>query len=315
MIGPAAALLLALPASKAKYLERIHRSDFLRGYAGDPEFFWTLYEAEVTNPLNQLKSLAQKAGAQIFEDAGIQDLNLAMERFDVVVLLSHWKGPLVIQEDFLTADPQAFVSRVKALSKAGAKGAPRWLAKKFRWGSPKVLGKLRAILNGYIEQGELGNKSSDGLRLEAHPFTLETLRRDELDRIFSGLMRPGNRVEFADGLRSKEEVAAAVPHTFHGTFDITTCTSMVLSDCLDRSSRGAYRTVQFLAPQEPGLTCLLLGRVFELLREGGSSYLEARLQAQSDLKASAGKLFPHRRLPGLVAKFFGRLFMPRSEYS
>jgi hypothetical protein len=296
MSALSAALLLVLPVSRQEFLDRVNHSDYLRRFSGNPEFWWPRYEEDVAKPLIELGQAARHAGAEIIEGATLGSLTEAMTRFETVVLLSHWKGPSVLPEDMLETSPASFVARLKSTPDAG-----KWLTEKFATHPPKDTSAVRPLLNAFVEAGEIGDIFGDGFKLEAHPFTLKSIRRDKLDKIFGGLIHPGNRVEFTDGLYEKEAVAVAVPKRFRGTFDLTTCTSMYLSDYLFRHSRGAYRTVQFECPQQPWVTSLVLERVFELHGEG-FSYRDARNKALKDLE-SAISIQPRSFWTKLLALF------------
>lgn len=282
-------LLLVLPTSWDDYIKRIASSDYLARLSGDPQAFWPHYLREVAEPSLRLAGAASGIGATVVENASLADLTRAMRGDAVVVLLSHWKGPEVVPEDLLTNDGLRFVSLVEREQDAAA----RQLARSFFEQSPKSAGDIRKILNAFVTCGDLGDLFGDGFRVSAQPFTLKTMRRDRLDALFAGLMRPGNRVEFADGLYSKQAVADAAPSDFTGLLDLTTCTSVVLSDHLSRASRGVYRTLQFEKAQEPALACLILERVFALMRTE-KTYMAARRQALQEVTTFAAQGAPLR---------------------
>jgi len=318
------ALLLVLPTNKVCFRYRIKAktSDYLRRqFSMFPTRSWKEdYEPQVLGHLQSLIRTAQTVGATVFENACLADLSLATKDHDTVVLLSHWKGPEAVRDDlpdndFLVRNLVKYLERVWDANAAST----LWLRRRFvklMHGLDKktprtvrentqVAGDILKIMNEFIEtQNVLREKiGGDGLDVKATKFTLRTWNRDELDRLFEGLLLPGNRVEFSDGLYAKESVETAIDKAFSGILDLTTCTSTVLSDYLGRVSRGAYLTVQFDKPQDPPRACLFLEGTFQLFGEG-IVYGEARKQAKRDFEEVVQALAAEQQPESLFECFF-----------
>ncbi|HEY8157595.1 MAG TPA: hypothetical protein VIF10_02720 [Methylobacter sp.] len=274
------ALLLALPTNQADFLARIESSDYLRRFSIDPKGSWRLTYQDVAEAWLAIAEAASHAGMAVFENVSLSDLSLATKQFQTVVLVSHWKGPAVLPEDLTDKNPQEYVAKAQQAATASA----LCLQQAFALKPPHSMIDVCQIMTNFIQTTDAWRKHhGDDFEVAASPFTIQSWNRDELDSLFGGvLMRPGNRVEFADGLYDKETVKDAVDGNFQGLLDLTTCTSTVLSDYLVRTSRARYRTVQFEKPQKPALTGLLLERTFHLYAEG-MSYSTARVQAYKDL--------------------------------
>lgn len=256
------ALLLVLPTNEKDFYCRITASDYLRRFKMNPALSWRkTYLPEVAEPLQALVERAKGVGVAVFENASLVDLSLATRDFQTVMLVSHWKGPGVLPDDLVEKDPMAYRARVNQAASASAS----WLRREFAAPPPGGIDAVRQTMAKFIEtQNVLRERMSGQFELVASDFTIKTWNRDELNQLFSGLMHPGNRIEFTDDLYAKESVAAAVDRGFKGILDLTTCTSTVLSDHLARMSRGAYFSVQFDQEQEPALTCLFLERALQL---------------------------------------------------
>lgn len=274
---PPLSVLLTLPTEKESFCKRVASSDYLSRYSLDPELCWSLYEAENAVPLRGMLDEARAGGAQIYEEARYADLMEATTRSEIVVLFSHWKGPRIVEGDIAGSAPAAFLERLADTDTKAGEAVKAYIASS----PPDDLFALRGDLNDFIDNHRAKQSDTDGFGLAALPFTHQSLNREVLDDLFDGLLRPGNVVEFTDGLYSREMIARAVAQSFTGILDLTTCTSTFLSDYLSRPARGRYFSVQFDEKQNPAVASLVLTQVFELHR-AGMKYSEARRQAIDD---------------------------------
>jgi hypothetical protein len=122
--------------------------------------------------------------------------------------------------------------------------------------------------------------------------TRKARRRDELDELFHGLLRPGNRLELFDGLHAKEVVDDALDQRFDGMLDLTTCNSTVLADFLARRRRQRLRTVQFPAEQEPWWAAQCIDLALRLFVRESLDYQEARALATAMMVRGVGEIPP-----------------------
>ena len=267
-------LLLALPIDRASFDRRLEFSDFLQRYRL-LDCPWETYEAENAERCAVLATRASCAGVTVVQNACLDDLTEATSDATIVIFVSHWKGPEVGPDD-LVGDLEFFRSRIDDESAAGL-----WFKRALRGKAFQDLTEVRVLLNDFVDRYD-ALASEHGFEVKATPFALSSANRDVLDSLFAPGLVPGNRVEFADGLKAKEDVSRAVSSGFRGILDLTTCTSTYLSDYLSRQSRGRYRTVQFDREQIADLSCLLLERTCELA-SAGAPYIVARNKASADL--------------------------------
>ena len=307
---------MVFPTNERSFQDRIKAktSDYLRPFSMFPDRSWKeQYQPQVLEPVQSLIQTARHVGVTVFEDARLADLSLATKNHETVALFSHWKGPAVEFDDLPDEGNLAIKLPeypLRVLNPASASG--KWLRCKFKQHPPKTARELRGVMNEFIEtQNVLQERIGGfGIKVRATKFTIRTWNRDELDSLFEGLLLPGNRVEFSDGLYPKEAAATAIDKDFSGILDLTTCTSTVLSDNLDRTSRGAYRTVQFVEPQDPPLSCPFLEHTFRLCGEG-MDYGKARKQAKLDFEKIVETLADEQQPRGFWVRFFSK-FMRRS---
>jgi hypothetical protein len=140
---------------------------------------------------------------------------------------------------------------------------------------------LREALDADIDEPRLDDAVDE---VAEHPVTRSARRRDALDALFQGLLRPGNRLELYDGLHSKEAVEAAIAPTFEGVIDLTTCTSTVLADHVSAKRRFRLRTIQFPTVQDVlwGANCVKAA--LQIQHTTGVTYQEARQIAYIELE-------------------------------
>jgi hypothetical protein len=271
-------ILLAVPCDFDEFASRVGESDWLAKYRqhdDDPtkataalRHWWDVeVQPMVAAPVVQLIASALELGVHVVRRATLADVRAATATSDVVVVFAHWKGYEFVADDLaLQATPLAFMQR------AAQSPTPlgRWLEGRLAaltGASPPItrpLDRMRALfrpqppatlveLLGEALDVPLGDHRPDGVvdGILETPVIRLSRRRAEIDRVFNGLVQPGNRLELFDGMHSMEDLAAAIAPTFHGWLDLTTCTSVVLADHLLRAHRNAFRIVQFEKVQEP----------------------------------------------------------------
>ena len=310
------ALLLGIPVDFMEFTARVSSSDWLSKFNVPDEdqsaaerAIAARWESEylplVAQPLRDLVAVAAGFQIAVHTRATLKSLREATTGCDTVILFAHWKGPEILSDDFIKPLlPSEFMKRVEGEQA----GLGRWLLEQFRdLETPRRNFRLREYLgwvcglphrpkNQNIRDifSEAIERPSGKCRVPTDEFyqVLESdvsrgsRIRDELDRMFQGLIRPGNRLELFDGLHSKEVVEAAVYEDFQGIIDLTTCTSTVLADYIARRRQQRIRTVQFPTVQEFvwAAQCVMLA--LRLLVEQKIPYQEARLHAANIIQCA-----------------------------
>jgi hypothetical protein len=310
-------LLLGLPVDREEFVQRVSESDWLAKFH-DPDLgpeeqnaaIATRWESEylpfVAGPLERLIEVAKGFGVQVKQRATIEDLSEATRTNEIVIIFAHWKGSEFVNDDFTqSVEAGIFLKRI------GKPKTPlqKWLANRFseeELGStarPKTFASRIARTFGFSKENgkgprdilseALGNVAlnsparEDGIDgVVEHEETRKARRREELDLLFEGLVRPGNRLELYDGMHSKEKVGAALAVDFRGILDLTICTSMVLGDFIAARGKHMFRTVQFPTLQEVlwGTTCVEYA--LKWVRENKMQYLQARSVAIAAVEQS-----------------------------
>lgn len=246
-------------------------------FARDPGGAWeSSYRTSVAEPIGKLTEVAARCGVEVIEHAALSDLGASAADSAIVVVIGHWKGADVKVSDLLTPDAQAFVNCLVDSSDR----RERWLREALESRTPF------AVLDHVVEHGwppAIESNPSSRVTLVASEFTRRARRRDEIDAMFSRLLRPGNRLELWDGLHSWQAVESSIGSGFSGVVDLTTCTSTYLADHIDAARKSAFRIVQFPNEIDPTLAALGIRVCLQRMRETGRRYLDVRIEVLDEL--------------------------------
>lgn len=298
MTPASVAVLVGVPIEWPSFLRAAFdpQRDYLRRFAADPEPAWSRpggYAQTVATPLRALLEQARGLGAHCIADARLEDLADASRRFDAVIVLAHWKGAGVAAEDLIVIDAAAIAGRLDADPQTAT------VAMQIRSSLPRsvfhhklaALGsllrsaedgpkRLASLLNRHVlEPAPAAEPAPGAFRVVARPETIAAARRACLDTLLGGLLRPGNRLELADGLVDAQTVDAHIAANFDGVLDLTSCEAHALANHLDHQRFGALRIVQFERPLVPEMAAITIVRTVQRMADGEHDYLHARTQA------------------------------------
>jgi hypothetical protein len=276
---PRCAVLFALPLDRAGF-DAVVRGEALPDYGrwllggNDADHVWERRYHRVAAAARHLADVAAAVDARVHPDATLDALHDASSRHDVLILIAHWRGWVVSEDDFRT-DVHAVRDRLRAAAVAILPGlrAPTT--------SPAQL--VRA-LNGVIESGALLTHLAPELAaVETDAVVRATLGRDLLDEVLGDLVVPGNRVELYDGLHSPGAVEAAIDRSFRGEIDLATCTSRALASVISMRRGSAVHIVHTVGNIDPLPCCLLIAAALRHLQACGGPYAAARLFVEEAL--------------------------------
>jgi hypothetical protein len=231
----------------------------------------------VAEPLQALAADVRSVGGEVHEEATLADFATATRQSSVVVVMAHWKGAVFEPDDVLNADT-ATLARLLA-EDSDFRGDAATLRGVRPGDRHRIVERLNATLRAHADR-ILQRPDASGLSIEMHRNTALSRARTALDSRLRGSVVAGERLELFDGLHDVLEVERGVSPGFTGILDLTTCTSMVLADQLDRERHGAFRTVQFGYDLTPALAALALRRALQLATTlSPDDYLLARRDA------------------------------------
>jgi hypothetical protein len=275
------ALLVGVPCQWEEFRDWPTASDYLRKFALDPVRSWhRVYSPSTAQPLAALIERARQLGVTVRQCATLESLRDATFLHSIVIICSHWKGDRARSEDFICQEPAEFLARVARSRNA----QQRWL--RSRMADPhsgvhapmaRVMSAIAQFMDSY--EPELDDVDASGFAVLADVPTVRSERRDRIDALFEGLINPGNRLELADGLHSRADVAAHVAPSFTGILDLSACHSSVLANHLNRQRGSDCHIVQFHDVQDLGLVAQTLLTTLNLMAEHHMPYLAARRTA------------------------------------
>jgi hypothetical protein len=249
----------------------------------------------LTDAIADVFAAARGAGVTIIEAATLEAFAGAVKAYPVVTLVTHWKGHTVFEDDVL--DWQGFASKLACPTS----GILRWLAGRLEPGDlrrldkpverPRFLGALnKALESGRFDKDVIRVELLDGFH-----------NRNALDAALAGVLRPGNRAEFRDGMHTIEEVERCLPVPLAGTLDLTVCNSVLLGEGV--KARPGRRESLVLVNEKPTpLTLRLLMYKHAILdvEATGRDYREAVSRLRSLL--AFGRTLPMTDLKEVLTK-------------
>jgi hypothetical protein len=267
-------ILLGIPLTEERFHERVQFSDWIGMFAepGIAANYWReVYRPLVVEPVTELIEYARDVGAA-FTDATLDTLKSFTASKLVVVLLAHWKDGRIGVDDI---DPNAAANDVRDRAAGASSPLARWLERQFAAGR-NISEAFADALNVPLAEE---STSHDAIVVEGDESRIAR-RREEIQRLFPNVVKPGNRLEFMDGFHSKEAVEAAVSGDFDGVIDFAACRSTVLADYVAHKRSNRLRTVQAPNPIEFVATAPIIKGTLKLLSSGLFGYQEARAYAR-----------------------------------
>ncbi len=310
------ALLLGMPISLPEFVSRTGQSDWLAKFdraEGTPterhQHLVSVWERQyyplVAEPLLELIDAASRLDVDVRSQATLRTIADTTTTRRVVILFGHWKGAEIANDDILPPkNLQSFVERTgfdTPLTRwlrerfrqldSESRTAPRAFLHKLRWKTRPAATLVSILRDALTTPLAEGAAEADGIdRIIQHELFVAANRRDELDSLFDGLLKPGNRLELFDALHAKEAVESAVAPDFDGVLDLTTCNSTVLANHLATRRDFRFRTVQFPTVLEPLLATQYLKATLELMRTAALPYLQARVLARQGIEQAVADI-------------------------
>jgi hypothetical protein len=267
---PRCAVLFALPADRRDF-DRAARQEVWADYGRlllggrPPDQVWTEQYSRIVPAMGELTGAASHCGALIIKRATLADVGIASELCDVVIVVGHWRGWVVSENDFRSDVPtivRTLHQRCRMVFSDRASAAD-----------------LARDLTTCVENGSLlANYHRRLAHMAVHPSLRQTLGRDALDEILGELIAPGNRVELYDGLHTPCAFDAAIDGGFRGMIDLATCNSVALATVISMRRGAAVKVVHTLDLVDPWTCCVVLADTFRQLADGRGEYASARHQ-------------------------------------
>jgi hypothetical protein len=205
----------------------------------------------------------------------------------VVTVFAHWKGADVVADDV----PGTVAEFARRLTDAASGNSAELRAQLVAAAERRhVVDVLNAALH-------VPEAPRDGVtEVVEHADSRAARRRAEIDDLFAGLLRPGNRLELFDGMHDAAAVEAAIAPEFAGVLDLPVCHSTVIADYISWNRCWAPRIVQAPAAVDVEWAAKCVSGTLELLGSGAYDYLEARQMARATMESEVKRAWRRRLL-------------------
>jgi len=267
------AILFAIPTDRSEFNRAAAaRSDYMAGLLVERDA-GTAWAADYENVALAAQRLMETAGdlkVNVCRAAGLQEFASATGSFETVVLFAHWRGAIFRREDFRAPLSEVLdrMSTLPPLRRASTECSD--------WA--EVVDHLNAAVDGF-ELLKCLPPSIITAATNSHAIR-QTLCRDIIDEVFSGLAAPGNRIELFDGLHSMAEMESALSPGFSGTLDLALCNSEAFAVFLDLRRRNQIRHLHWPVQVLPLPQILKVEWTLGVMAIEGGGYVETRLRIE-----------------------------------
>jgi hypothetical protein len=279
----ACALAVALPLSRdafmsdvAAYPEMEYSRGMLRGRPA--ELVWQNAGAAIARQCREVMTLAERLNVEVLAEAKLSDLGPLFARRQVVTVLAHWRGAMLRADDIVAAPSEIVATIRSAQTPVMSKLVKRIPHTTFDAISSAEEDEARTTLvealNSIIDSDQpllpLVDESA-GVAVVSDSPTVAAWNRDLLDEAFGSALRPANRIELRDGLRSASDITAQIPDGFRGIIDLALCQSMIVARAI-AAGQTRRRVIMHRRVVQPRVRLALLEQVYRLLAGGNRNY-------------------------------------------
>lgn len=190
-----------------------------------------LYEPKVVALYGRIAERAQAVGVTVCAGVTAASLHELLEQFHVVSLLAHSRLAPVRPDDVVV--PAAIRDAIDAGAGLVTAHLRDGLANQ-RWAGDEATlrAQIAAALDAALEPSRVWSAST--ARTEAAHRPTRFLHRVMLEDAFEGALRRAPLLELRDGLRTMDELMAAIPVRFDGVLDLSVCNSIALGESIKR---------------------------------------------------------------------------------
>jgi hypothetical protein len=261
---------------------------------GSAAAIWSGGLSRVAKAIGSLAESATEFGVRVVLNARRQDLSELFKGCRVVTVLGHWRGPEIASRDLLLP-PLELARRLSAgddecLALLGQGLRKDWLDVVAKGADDRQRrSRLAELLDERLGREPALMRPPDGASWHMDAETLRHMNRAALDAVLPDGLVPGNRLELYDGLHAPDVIAGAVPETWAGIADLSSCQSAQLIEQI-KQGRSDRVVVANGRATSPLLRIAVLQVVYELLADRAQNYAEVRQGVAIELTRSQ-----HRR--------------------
>jgi hypothetical protein len=265
------AFAVTVPTTQREFVSDLHdeRKDFVRGFFADSpladEDKWRLYQPRA-NAMNRLLARLQQQRVTVVRRATLADWRDVQRTTAVAILFSHWRSGLLHAGDICWTTLRRLMTGIPRVGDTPESRIAAASDGEHEADEAQIVDRLNHILLTRT-LGEHPWLTSRPEIIAASAEHRVYMNRRFLAQSFPGAFRGDTSVEFADGLRCLDDVAAVTEPGFTGVIDLSVCNSVLLAEMIkQRAPRCLVVTTQTPAVMEYRVT--FYGAVFERLRKG-----------------------------------------------
>jgi hypothetical protein len=239
VISPAdCALAVALPLTEQQFMsdatarDREFARSVVAGSGRSPADAWSeLYAPKVVALCERIAARVRSLGATVATGVTAPALRELLERFPVVTLVAHSVSSAVRPDDIV--EPRTVVDLIRAGGTIVARRLREALANR-RWSDEETA--LRHQLAAALDEALAPTRAwtETTVRTDHADRPARYLSRVMLEDCFGTAMRRAPILELGDGLKTMDQLLAAIPHRFAGVLDLSVCNSFAFAESIKR---------------------------------------------------------------------------------
>jgi hypothetical protein len=231
-------LAVALPLTEERFLSDatapnrdFARSVIAKSGRSPPEAWSKLYAPKVVALCKRIAAHADSLGATVATDVTAELLCALLEEYPLVSLLAHSKSSPIQSDDVV--QPRVILDVIRGGGTIVARQLRDALADR-RWSDDNVAlrRQVAAALDEALEPTRAWTETT--VRTERAGRPPRYLSRATLEDCLGEALRRAPMVELHDGLKTLDELIAAIPRSFAGVLDLSVCNSFAFAESIKR---------------------------------------------------------------------------------
>lgn len=258
---------------------------------GSPRDIWLRSFEAVATTARAVTDRVAGTGVNVRTDGTLDDLAALFRSMRVVTVVAHWRGADVSTDDIKSPSADLIAQFAGDGSKCASRlregFPPTWRADLDRAGTERNrCSRLAELLNARMRKRPPLHEPPAGTEWHMDELTLRHENRDALDGWLKSKLKPGNRLELADGLHAPSALNAVVPSKWRGIADFSNCHSAQLINEI-KQGRPDRVVISNELETNPVRRLTLLAIIYDLLARSPANYADVRFTLAKSLIRSS----------------------------
>jgi hypothetical protein len=274
------ALAIALPLTERRFLEDLRAPEhdyaaYIRSLhlaeGAEDSYYWSFVYGPFAAVMSETCNRVAARGVTLVRDAKLADFGALAARFPIVTFVSHWRFRALRVPELNDFD--ALVLRLEEAPNALVRAIREALLVQDREAlrdSHRLVNAFNSVLRTAHSE-YVTDRHESVLLMKIPP---QRLTRSAIEKAFPDFITPAPAVEFADGMKTTNEVVDAIPLDFAGLLDLTVCNSAILGDII-KAARPSCTVAVNRYPTEPHIRLVLYHHIIDELARRTAPFAEA----------------------------------------